>query len=365
MRLGPRRACCWAALLALGSPDRASAADSAEAVAPAPTRQVVELSAVGALDAAQRAALVALLEPELRRVGLSLVWSAAPVTRERLARANADRQTLMLASLDVRDRDLWKLIVVDVQRRRAAERALPAPGRNAAAAEGVASIVASAAAALREGLEVASASADDVLNHSPVADVPASPSSPKDVETSSERTPAALQASPSLGGALATLAENAPVQLGIAASVGVTWSQTTTVRLGAAWYEPAHFASSFGSFRIERESLSLSAARRWALGAAGVEAALGVSGELLRRAEVEPGVAVDARGGSSVTRIGGFVLGRGSFALTHQIAIVAAAGAAWFPRHVQYVAAARETFELTAPWRLVGTGELEIELRVP
>ena len=365
-----RRACSWAVLVvgALGSQGAASAADTVEAQAPVGARQIVELSAVGALDAAQRAALVALIEPELQRVGLSLVWSAAPATRERLARANADRHTLMLAALDVRDRDYWKLIVVDVQRRRAAARALPAPGRNAAAAEGVASIVASAAAALREGLEVASASAEDVLGHSPALDTSGSSSSPKGADTSSEKIAApkgVLQASPSLGGAAATLAENAPIQLGVSASVGVTWSQIGTVRLGAAWYEPAHFASSFGAFRIERESVSISGARRWTLGSLGVEAALGVSGELLRRAGAEPGVSVDARGGSSVTRIGGFVLCRGSVGITDQIAIVVAAGATWFPRRVEYVAAARETFELTAPFRLVGTGQLEIELRVP
>ena len=159
--------CSWSAL---ASPSLALAADSAESQAPIGARQIVELSALGTLEPAQRAALVALVEPELHRVGLSLVWSATPATRERLIRANADRQTLMLATLDVRDRDLWKLIVVDVQRRRATERSLPAPGRNAAAAEGVASIIASAAAALREGLEVASASADEVLDHSPGSD---------------------------------------------------------------------------------------------------------------------------------------------------------------------------------------------------
>ena len=92
---------------------------------------------------------------------------------------------------------------------------------------------------------------------------------------------------------------------------------------------------------------------------------MGVSGELLRRAGVQPGVSVDARGGSSVTRIGGFVLARGSLAITNQIAIIVAPGLAWFPRRIQYVAATQETFELTAPWPLVGTGQLEIELRVP
>src|SRR5258708_8782162 len=202
MRLGPTRA-CWCALLVvgvLGSPGMASAADNSEVQAG--TRQIVELSTVGTLDPAQRAALVALLEPELRRAGLTLVWSAAPVTRERLARANADRQTLMLAALDVRDRDSWRLIVVDVQRRRAAERALPAPSRNAAAAEGVASIVASAAAALREGLEVASASADDLLGHAPPAGLAAASSNPKSPAAAPGRTPPALQASPSLGGAV-------------------------------------------------------------------------------------------------------------------------------------------------------------------
>ena len=71
-----------------------------------------------------------------------------------------------------------------------------------------------------------------------------------------------------------------------------------------------------------------------------------MSGELLRRAGVEPGVSVDARGGSSVTRLGGIVLGRGSFAVTNQIAVIVALGAAWFPRRIEYVAAARETFEL-------------------
>ena len=203
-----------------------------------------------------------------------------------------------------------------------------------------------------------------MLGHAP-ADLAAPPSNPKSPEAASEKTRPALQASPSLGGALATFAGNAPVQLGISASVGVTWSEIATVRLGAAWYEPAHFASPFGTFRIERETLSLSAARRWTLGPLGLEAALGGSGELLRRAGVEPGLAVDARGGSSVTRIGGFVLCRGSFAITHQIAVIVASGVAWFPRRVQYVAATQETFELTAPWPFVGTGQLEIELRVP
>ena len=306
---------------------------------------------------------MALVEPELHRVGLSLVWSTTPATRERLIRANEDRQTLMLATLDVRDRDLWKLIVVDVQRRRATERSLPAPGHNAAAAEGVASIVASAAAALREGLEVASASADEVLDHSPGSDPVPPPA--KSAEPSSERPPAPLQASPSLGAAMATLARNAPIQLGVAASVGVTFSQVATVRLGAAWYAPAHFDSAFGTFQIERETLSLSGARRWTRGVFSVEAALGVSGELLRRTGASPGVSVEARGGSSVTRLGAFALARGSLAITSQIAIIVAPGIAWFPRHVQYVAAAQESFELTAPWPIVGTGQLEIELRVP
>src|SRR5450432_1215612 len=324
MRRAATRACGCVALVAcdLVSQGRAIAADSAEAQAPAAPRRVVELSSVGTLDTAQRAALEALLEPELLRVGLSLVWSAAPATRERLAHASADRQTLMLAMLDVRDRGSWKLVVVDVQRRRAAERTLPAPGRNAAAAEGVASIVASAAAALREGLEVASANADDVLGASPAADSPTpSSSNPRSAETPAPTTPATLQASPSLGGAVATLADDVPAQLGIAASVGVTWSQIATVRLGAAWYDPAHFFSPFGSFRLERESLSLSAARRWTAGPLAAELGVGVCGELLRRAGVQPGVSVDARGGSSVTRTGGIVLARGSVEITHQIAI--------------------------------------------
>ena len=164
---------------------------------------------------------------------------------------------------------------------------------------------------------------------------------------------------------MATLARNAPIQLGVSASVGVTFSQVATVRLGAAWYAPAHFDSAFGTFQIERETLSLSGARRWTHGVFSVEAALGVSGELL---PTDRGL---ARGvGRSARRFVGHA-SRGLRTLPREPRdhepdrhhrspwnrVVSPA------RSIRCSSARK--LRADCPWPVVGTGQLEIELRVP
>jgi hypothetical protein len=66
-----------------------------------------------------------------------------------------------------------------------------------------------------------------------------------------------------------------------------------------------------------------------------------------------------------LARVGATLGFRVHLELVHPVGLVGALGAAYYPRPIRFLAQAPERHELAAPWPVVGTGQLGVEVSIP
>jgi hypothetical protein len=329
---------------------------------PGHPRSGVVVGISGPLDEQVRSELLGLLEAELRAAGLELVERDPGGALSAWVAEVSGSRTLLAVLLDVRDRPAWRLVVIDAARSRAIAREL-AGGveHNAASIEAVVSIVLSAASALREGLEVASSSVDQVVGTpEPPSHEPAPPRAAERVATDPERVNG-LGLRARVGAALASLSSEALVTWGPSASVGLRLGQIE-LQVGADYYLPVTLQSAFGRFQIERAIATLSGGPRLLEGAFTLVPQAGVCLEWLARLETSPAPGVSARAGRTFQRWGGLLSLRGRYELAPPVSLELVLGASYFGRAVQFVARDPSTVRLVDVPPVVFHGQFGLEV---
>ena len=318
-----------------------AAPESSPSERPISRRNEVVVGVTGRLDPEARATLARLLRAELEPHGLVVVERDPSGETRAWARdvANEGRH-LLAALLDTKRRNGWRLVVIDTARGRAISRELPGGERDAANVEAIVSIVVSATNALREGLEVASAPLEAVVEPSPAPPPPPptprpGPKSEPSAETTLHGSVTAISASfsdaaePTLGGSLA---------------LGVSIASWVDVDVGGARYLPVTVESAFGSFTLERSALSLTAGPVFRSGSFAFVPALGITGEWLARRDTHAAEGV-ARGDEEpvIRRFGGALAIRGRYRLLSSgdaefVSVLGALGASYFGERVRFLA---------------------------
>lgn len=283
--------------------------------------------------------------------------------------------TLMIAVVARHSAATWRVTIVDAARGRAISRDV-APGVEADAAvlEALTSIVSSAAAALLEGLEIASRPVPEVLEAPPAA----SETSPALARPRAEAEPRAeaRAASPgirwraTLASSIASFDRKEPVTTGVAAEVGVTLPGNVTPRLSLATHLPVEVDTELGAFRLHRMLAGISVGRTLTLGAFELELQTGLLGERLERSRAEsredvnqaPVATLEDR---AAYRVGPELGARARYQLLTFLALEWTAALAYFTRPVRFVTVTQEKSVVAAPWQLVGFMQFGLELRAP
>jgi hypothetical protein len=376
----------WALLPATGLGEPSAGIDASRpAMAPTEGRLQVVLRISGQLDVSQSAALVSLLETELAHSEVQLVLNSSD--EDVLGWIGATRQdsrVLLIVWLDTRDRDLFKLYVVDAARNRAMMRALPGGlKQDAATVEAVASIVVSAVNALREGRQVASKPVEEVVEVAPAttpgqpsgsdrsgraarpgkeATRPSTPRAPTRTPSSSA-TPLAAELGLGLTGG--TFEASSPVTVGLSAFAGLVFSSEVAVRLSAARHLPVHIDTPFGRFRVDRTVFGACGGWIHRVGVVALEPELGLALQLLSRSEAEPTSEVSAQDDTERSHVGAEVGLRARYQLTESLALEPSAAALYFPSRIRYLAGSFQRTEIAAPWPIVGTVALGLVVVAP
>ncbi len=332
-----------AAQPANAGPSSAATGDASTSGATPEMRTLLVVRLEGALGEAREAALESLLRSELSSAGVEV--SLARSDEPRLAwtaRARRDRRVLVLGILDARDEGAWRLYVIDAARGRAIVRRLPGGlAADAAALEGVSAILSSAVAAVREGLEVASAPVEEVVGGLPAEKRAASPPPPARAPLDDER----VETEPSSTGALfrpfaAALARGSTlasrVVPGGAVRLGLSHGRLR-LSLDASYDTRATVTTPLGEFDLERWLLGLKAGYVLLLGELSLEPRLGTGAELLSRRGTMPEAGVSASGDRSYARFTAFAGVWLGVPLGAAVALELGAEAAFAPRKVRFV----------------------------
>jgi hypothetical protein len=328
--------------------------------------------------------LEALINSELRDSNAQLSFERqAGRVRSWVERARRDDQTLLLAVVDTRQDKLWRVYIVDAERSRAAARTLPGGmEQDQAAVEAVASIVVSATAALREGLEVATKSVEEVVApEEGDVELTAGPEPPREAPPPEakaapppQRQPAVPPTPPESGegyrfrlallATAAAFAEPEPVSLGGRLSVGFSTPSHVVLRVGAGRHLPVTVASDLGRFDVDRSTGDLSLGYVFDLERLELEAEASLVAELLQRGAPRAADTATARKGRSYSRIGGLVGARARYRVAGPVALEVGVGAAYFPRPVRFVSGP-ETAEIAELWKFTPRIDLGAEVRLP
>jgi hypothetical protein len=316
--------------------------ESSASERPTPPRSEVIVGVVGPLDPDARATLARLLRAELEPHGLVLVERDPTGETRAWARAVAKEERHLLAALlDTKGRTGWRLVVIDTARGRAISRELPGGERDAANVEAIVSIVVSATNALREGLEVASAPLETVVEPRrtpappPPAPLPPRPKSEPSAGTTLHGSLSAVSAS---------FSEAAEPTLGGSLALGVSIASLLDVDIGATRYLPVTIDSAFGSFTLERSALSLTAGPVFRGESFAFVPALGIAGEWIARQDTHAAQGV-ARGDEEpvIRRLGGALAMRGRYRLVSSgdaefVSVLGALGASYFGERIRFLA---------------------------
>ncbi|HWP09407.1 MAG TPA: hypothetical protein VNN72_26885 [Polyangiaceae bacterium] len=338
---------CTSPALAAGDTPPAPGPLAAPARAPTLERTRVALRLPGALAAERRGELERVLRAELEPHGVTLVVETTPpAASARLAwvqSVRSDPQALLAAVLEVGEGGA-ELYVVDAARGRAIVRRLPgAVDDDAALPEAVASILESAVAALREGLEVASEPVEAVVAEpAPVAPVPAATTTDQAPEPPPPE-PTHFAVRGGIGANVATLGEDAIVGGNLSAVVRL--GSRVATRLGAALFVPDRVTGEYGDFRLRRATFDLRFA--WLLAARPftLMPELGAGLELVSRTDATPHAAATAAPDTSHWRGGGVLGMRATVPIAPFVAFDAGVHADYYTRAIDFVAgdAARTT----------------------
>jgi hypothetical protein len=307
-----------------------------------PLRSEVVVGVVGPLDPDARATLARLLRAELEPHGLVLVERDPSGETRAWARDVAnEKRHLLAALLDTKRRTGWRLVVIDTARGRAISRELPGGERDAANVEAIVSIVVSATNALREGLEVASAPLETVVepNRPPPPPPPPTPRAPKSEPSAGTTLHGSLTATS------ASFSEAAEPTLGGSLALGVSIASWIDVDVGGTRYLPVSVDSAFGSFTLERSALSLTAGPVLRSGSFTFVPALGITGEWIARRDTLAAQGV-ARADEEpvIRRFGGALAIRGRYRLLSStgdaefVSVIGALGASYFGDRIRFLA---------------------------
>jgi len=326
----------------------------------------------GTLSADSEQALLGLIASERNAsdITLTLEHAERPLASW-LRGVLEERRALLIAILDVSAPNDWRLTVIDATRGRALVRHLPGGlASNAASLEAVATILNSAVAALREGLEVASQPVEQVL---PLVAPPKERAAPGVLTKPEPRkeTPAVAPARSRLrvrGGVAATvasLAASVSATGGLNASLGLLASSGIGLRLGGSAYLPARYRTELGDFDLTRSLLGLGAGFSLRLPPFSLEPELGVSAELMRRSGASPAPGVFERDDNAYARVGPFAALRLRYPLLSMASLELAGSATYYPRRIRFVARSAETHDLGGPSPLSFSAQLGLEIMSP
>lgn len=382
----PRRVFGWprwfAALFALLFETGAVCAAPREAKAPSPnagadeadssSRFELVLRVDGALGTDNERVLEGLIASQRQSTGLVLSFQHSPLPVASWLREVLDqKRALLIAILDVSAADDWRLTVVDAMRGRALVRSLPGGlATNAASLEAVASILNSAATALRDGLEVASQPLEQVVEGTSAPKAPAPPSKPVSRPVPSRppspRPPrASVHVRGSVAAALVSVADSVSTTPGVSAFLGVQRSSGLGIGLTAARYFPASFHTALGDLELVRTSFALGIGWSFELSGFRVEPELGLASELLQRSGADPVPGVLESAENSYWRAGPFAALRVRYPLFASVSLELAGSTAYMPRRVRFVAHSSETTQLAEVSRLLLGARLGLEIMFP
>jgi hypothetical protein len=327
--------------VALAQTTSEAAPESSPSERPIPRRNEVVVGVTGPLDPEARATLARLLRAELEPHGLVVVERDPGGETRAWARDVAKEERHLLAALlDTKRRTGWRLVVIDTARGRAISRELPGGERDAANVEAIVSIVVSATNALREGLEVASAPLEAVVEPNPAPPPP--PPAPLPRHNSEPSAGTTLHGS--LTAISASFSEAAEPTLGGALAFGVSIASWVDVDVGGTRYLPVTVDSAFGSFTLDRSTLSLTAGPVFRSGSFAFVPALGLTGEWILRRDTLAAEGV-ARGDEEpvIQRFGGVLAMRGRYRLLSSnnaefISVLGALGASYFGERIRFLA---------------------------
>ncbi len=321
--------------------------DEAPQASPAPaTRTEVVVGVRGHIDPEARTTLVRLLRAELEPQGLALVEADPGGEPRDWAREMTKGDGRLLAALlDTEVASGWRLVVIDPARGRAISRELPRGERDLANVEAIVSIVLSAARALREGLEVASAPLESVVDP---RTVPLAPP-PRPPEPTGPPQP---KAPPSDGTALyatigaigASFADGAEPTFGGSLALGVSVDAFFDLDLAYSLFAPVAVESTFGSFELSHGALTLHGGPVFRSGAFAVVPTLGATLESIRRSETVVAEGVSAGDTAETTlRFGGELALRGRVRLLSRgaselLSLFGGASATYFGERVRFLA---------------------------
>ena len=352
-------------LFAALHPGQASAQPAPEPPAPAASivRTEVLLAIVGRDAEAARGDVVALLTGQLRGMGLSLVApEPSGSVSDWVTAATRSKRALVAIVLDTSAGQGWRLVVVDAARSRAIARELPGGmERDAASVEAVVSIVISAASALRDGLEVASAPVETVVGPAPTR-APA-------VGRSAPPTPASIPPRPStvvcgsIAAAVASFAPDAAATTqGAALALGMRWQNRVEARIFGTLFWPATVRNGFGDFRVNRALLGVAAGPVFSAGGFALSPQVGVVLERLHRTGTVPAAGLFATEAEPVHRVGGLVGLRLRRPVLPPLAIELVAGGAYWGRSVNFSVRNAEGPPFLEIGPVMGFAQLGIEI---
>src|SRR5262245_34217434 len=223
------------------------------------SRTEVVVGVQGPIDAEARTTLARLLRAELEPQGLALVEADPSGEARNWAREMTRGESRLLAVLlDTKDPSGWRLVVIDPARGRAISRELPRGERDLANVEAIVSIILSATRALREGLEVASAPLETVVDAARPVATPA-PRAPEPLPPPPKEEPAGGTTLYARVAAIsASFAEGVEPTFGGSLALGTSVDSLFDLDLAYALHAPVTVESSFGSFELSHGSLTLS-----------------------------------------------------------------------------------------------------------
>lgn len=332
--------------------------DLARSAQPGARTEVV-LAIIGGGAATARSSVVALLGGQLRSMGLSLVERRpAGSVSDWVTTVAGSKAALLAIVLDTKSDQEWRLVVVDLARRRAIARPLPGGvEHDAASAEAVASIVISAASALREGLEVASAPVAAVVGDTPsrAAVQPRSDAPPLG------QTEKQLVVHGAVGAAIA-LAPDAPTTNGATLALGLGWRNRIEARAFGTLFWPAGVHSAFGEFRLNRAIFGAASGPVFAAAGFALSPEAGVLVERLRRSGTLPSQGIIAHEAATLYRPGGLLELRVRRTLWRPLSVELVAGAAYLGRSVQFSASNGDRSPLLEIGPAMGFAELGLDI---
>ncbi|MDF3064970.1 MAG: hypothetical protein K0R38_571 [Polyangiaceae bacterium] len=333
---------------------------------PLVARTEVVFGIIGSSAQPAQGSLVSLLGAELGGMSLSLVERPAAEPLSAWARqATLSRRVLAVILLDGRSEQGWRLVIIDAARGRAIVRALPGGIRDdAASVEAVASIVLSAAGALREGLEVASM---------PLAAVVGDPSEPRlpspEKDSGPEATPAPATARREpwgvrgqLGASVASFSPKAPTMLGAALALGVSLDGRAEARVFGMAFLPALLRSPLGDFRVARSLVGVAVGPVFRAPTFSFAAEAGFVAERVSRYDATPAAGALGTDARALYRFGGVVAFRLRHTLLRPLSVELVTGGMYFGRSLQFTAKSSNISWSETAWPAVAFAQLGLEV---